>query len=311
MAAAQLAVDCLATEVPEYPAARDTAKAALLSLLLHVAAVVAIAGVTLQPDAPHGETIFTVELVSGAVAAAGMPQSAAAPASKITDAAEASVPPPAAGPEPQVVPPKAEPPVEVAAPAPDAAPLVPEPVAVAAPMPETKPRAPPQRPGKLAAAAGSETPPAPTPQAPAPAAPAHAEASAAAPALASAVAASAPMPAPQGIAGQFGEAQAVSAPAGSSQEPPVITEPRFRSPPRPPEYPPRARAMEQQGVSVVRALVDTDGTSREIRLWRSSGFDALDRAALVAVRGWRFEAARRGEQPVLAWVEIPIRFELR
>ena len=61
----------------------------------------------------------------------------------------------------------------------------------------------------------------------------------------------------------------------------------------------------------MRALVDTDGTSREIRLWRSSGFDALDRAALVAVRGWRFEAARRGEQPVLAWVEIPVRFEIR
>lgn len=97
--------------------------------------------------------------------------------------------------------------------------------------------------------------------------------------------------------------------AGSA--PPVVTQARFRQTPRPPDYPARARAMEQQGVSVVRALVDTDGRSREIRLWLSSGYDALDRAALAAVRTWQFEAARLGDRPVLAWVEIPVRFELR
>lgn len=96
-----------------------------------------------------------------------------------------------------------------------------------------------------------------------------------------------------------------------SREPPVVREARFRKPPKPPQYPPRALTMEQQGISVVRALIDIDGASREVRLWRSSGHDALDRAALAAVRGWAFEAARIGDRPVLAWVEIPVRFEIR
>jgi len=64
-------------------------------------------------------------------------------------------------------------------------------------------------------------------------------------------------------------------------------------------------------VSVIRALIDPDGVSREVRLWRSSGHQLLDQAALNAVRGWAFEAARLGDRPVLAWVEIPVRFEIR
>lgn len=94
-------------------------------------------------------------------------------------------------------------------------------------------------------------------------------------------------------------------------EPPVLHQARFRRPPTPPAYPPRSRALEQEGVSVVRALIDPDGVSREVRLWRSSGYQMLDQAALAAVRGWAFEAARFGGRPVLAWVEIPVRFELR
>lgn len=100
-------------------------------------------------------------------------------------------------------------------------------------------------------------------------------------------------------------------PAAALAEPPVVTDARFRRPPRPPAYPPRALALEQEGISVIRALIDTDGSSREVRLWRSSGFALLDQAALAAVRDWAFEAARRGEQPVLAWVEVPVRFEIR
>ncbi len=96
-----------------------------------------------------------------------------------------------------------------------------------------------------------------------------------------------------------------------SKEPPVLREARFRRPPKPPQYPPRSLSLEQQGVSVVRALIDIDGASREVRLWRSSGHEALDRAAIAAVRGWAFEAARIGDRPVLAWVEIPVRFEIR
>ncbi len=97
----------------------------------------------------------------------------------------------------------------------------------------------------------------------------------------------------------------------ANDEPPVLHQARFRAPPRPPVYPSRSRALEQEGVSIIRALIDADGASREVKLWRSSGYQMLDQAALAAVRGWAFEAARLGGRPVLAWVEIPVRFELR
>jgi protein TonB len=87
--------------------------------------------------------------------------------------------------------------------------------------------------------------------------------------------------------------------------------PRFRVPAKPAAYPARAIELGQQGEVLVRARLDLDGSVAEIRLWRTSGFDALDRSALAAVRGWHFHPAMRGGHPVAAWVEIPVRFHLR
>lgn len=93
--------------------------------------------------------------------------------------------------------------------------------------------------------------------------------------------------------------------------PPVILDPRFRRPPSPPIYPPRALELEQRGEVIVRALVNEAGDPEEVRLWRSSGFDLLDRAALAAVRRWAFEPARLDERAVRAWVQVPVRFQLK
>lgn len=87
--------------------------------------------------------------------------------------------------------------------------------------------------------------------------------------------------------------------------------PRFRLPPRPADYPPRALELGQQGEALVRVRLDPDGKAAEILLWRGTGFDILDRAALAAVRGWHFLPALRNGHPVAAWVEIPVRFHLR
>lgn len=87
--------------------------------------------------------------------------------------------------------------------------------------------------------------------------------------------------------------------------------PRYRIPPKPAVYPPRAVELGQQGEVLVRVRLEPDGTAAEIRLWRSSGFGLLDRAALAAVHGWHFHPAMRGGRPVAAWVEIPVRFHLR
>lgn len=87
--------------------------------------------------------------------------------------------------------------------------------------------------------------------------------------------------------------------------------PRYRLPPTPPVYPPRAIELNQQGEALVRVRLDPDGSAAEILLWRGSGFALLDRAALAAVRGWQFLPAMRDGRPVAAWVEIPVRFHLR
>jgi protein TonB len=48
----------------------------------------------------------------------------------------------------------------------------------------------------------------------------------------------------------------------------------------------------------------------QVALKKSSGYEALDRSALAAVKGWRFLPARKGEVTVPVWVIIPIKFQL-
>ena len=43
----------------------------------------------------------------------------------------------------------------------------------------------------------------------------------------------------------------------------------------------------------------------------SAGHVDLDRAAVEAVRQWRFEPGRRGEEPAAMWVLLPVEFRLR
>src|SRR5262249_53984226 len=83
---------------------------------------------------------------------------------------------------------------------------------------------------------------------------------------------------------------------------------RFRSPPTPPPYP--KQAQNQEGVVLVRALIDERGHAQDIRIYASSGYPLLDRAALEAVAQWDFLPAVQDGKPVAAWVEMPVRFAL-
>jgi periplasmic protein TonB len=87
--------------------------------------------------------------------------------------------------------------------------------------------------------------------------------------------------------------------------------PRYRHPPTPPAYPPRAVELNQQGEVVLRVRLDPQGAAVEILVHRPSGHQLLDRAAVAAVRSWHFLPAMRDGRPVSAWVEIPVRFHLR
>ena len=78
----------------------------------------------------------------------------------------------------------------------------------------------------------------------------------------------------------------------------------------PPAYPLIARRRGQQGRVLLRLEVAADGTASQAAVVRSSGVDALDRAARAAVARWRFQPARRGGRAVAATVEVPVVFRL-
>lgn len=79
---------------------------------------------------------------------------------------------------------------------------------------------------------------------------------------------------------------------------------------RPPVYPPDALAAGKTGRVLVRAEVAADGRVLEVRIHRSSGVASLDRAALAAVRSWRFSsAADPAARP--RPVNVPIDFVIR
>jgi periplasmic protein TonB len=77
-----------------------------------------------------------------------------------------------------------------------------------------------------------------------------------------------------------------------------------------PRYPPLSRRTGEQGRVVLRVLVTPAGSAQQIEVRASSGHARLDDAACEAVRQWKFVPAKRGEQPVAAWVLIPVSFRL-
>jgi len=103
------------------------------------------------------------------------------------------------------------------------------------------------------------------------------------------------------------------APAPLVVAPPVITAPIFAADyldnPSP-YYPQLARRAGEQGRVVLRVLVNPAGKAEEVEIRTSSGHSRLDESARDTVRRWRFVPAKRGDEPVSAWVLIPISFRL-
>lgn len=77
-----------------------------------------------------------------------------------------------------------------------------------------------------------------------------------------------------------------------------------------PKYPKRARRKGWEGTTLLRVLVDRRGKSKTIQVSQSSGFAALDGAAVKAIEQWRFYPAQNGNGPVESWVRVPIIFRL-
>lgn len=92
-------------------------------------------------------------------------------------------------------------------------------------------------------------------------------------------------------------------PAGSATLPELI---RRLSPA--PRYPPQALRRGERGTVVVRAQIGPDGVPTSVSIASGSGSRLLDRAALDAVRRWRFRPAQANGQPTVGTVTVPIDF---
>jgi len=79
----------------------------------------------------------------------------------------------------------------------------------------------------------------------------------------------------------------------------------------PPVYPPAALRRGETGTAIVRIQVDAEGLPGGVALIQRSGSRDLDRAAMEAVRKWRFQPAIEDGEPIAGSVDIPVEFNLQ
>ncbi len=77
-----------------------------------------------------------------------------------------------------------------------------------------------------------------------------------------------------------------------------------------PRYPLQALRRGEHGKVLVRVEVDADGKPSAVSIAQSSRSRVLDRAALAAVKRWRFRPAQVDGKPVAGSVVVPIEFNL-
>ncbi|MCR9213724.1 MAG: energy transducer TonB [Proteobacteria bacterium] len=90
----------------------------------------------------------------------------------------------------------------------------------------------------------------------------------------------------------------------------VIQEAKYRHQ-TPPIYPRRALDMGQQGTVTLHAKVLPNGSPGELKVARSSGHRLLDRAAMAAVKKWKFEPTSVGGTATVSWVRVPVNFVIQ
>ncbi|HEV2569398.1 energy transducer TonB [Sphingomonas sp.] len=78
-----------------------------------------------------------------------------------------------------------------------------------------------------------------------------------------------------------------------------------------PKYPIESRRKREQGTVVLAVSVTPDGGVSEVRVAKSSGFERLDKAALDAVRRWRWSPTMRDGVPVEVRGTVDIPFILQ
>ena len=77
-----------------------------------------------------------------------------------------------------------------------------------------------------------------------------------------------------------------------------------------PDYPSMSRRQGEEGRVLMKVLVSASGAAEDVQVEKSSGSDRLDNAAVIAVKRWRFIPAKKNNQPLSAYVLVPIKFSL-
>jgi protein TonB len=75
----------------------------------------------------------------------------------------------------------------------------------------------------------------------------------------------------------------------------------------PPEYPKKARDKHRQGTVALRIVVGVNGLPSDIAVTRSLSHD-FDKAAVDAVKKWKFSPATKDGEPVSAYITIEVSF---
>ena len=77
-----------------------------------------------------------------------------------------------------------------------------------------------------------------------------------------------------------------------------------------PEYPRLSQRAGEEGKVLMNVLVSVEGRPESVEVINSSGFERLDKAAVAAVKQWRFVPARKGQKAISAYVHVPLSFSL-
>jgi TonB family protein len=78
-----------------------------------------------------------------------------------------------------------------------------------------------------------------------------------------------------------------------------------------PDYPYRAKIEGIMGMTVVKMLIDIDGTVMEVKILKTSGNQWLDKAALEAAKKSTFSPAEHKGKKVRVWASRPFKFKLQ
>lgn len=77
-----------------------------------------------------------------------------------------------------------------------------------------------------------------------------------------------------------------------------------------PAYPAISKRLGEQGMVVLKVLIQSNGHATEVEIKKSSGYERLDNAAIEAAKKWLYQAGTINGQASTMWFNIPIRFIL-